>query len=252
MLFGQEKTGDERIRSVSEERELGGLWRTNTAIIALFVLIAVFSRSRYFSVMKRSSKQSQARLFAIAEAQGGFFTAKQAEDAGFDRTHHAYHLRVGNWQRKHRGIYSLAQFPMPDRSDLILWSLWSRNRDDQAQGVYSHQTALSIYDLSDLMPAKLHMTVPRGFRRSTEIPPILALHYGDLPADEVEEREGYRVTRPIRAILAVSQSLEVSDEILSQAFSEAKARGLVTGADIERYRDKLPGFLLGGKRLRIA
>jgi hypothetical protein len=61
--------------------------------------------------MKRSSKESQARLFAIAEAQGGFFTAKQAEDAGFDRTHHAYHLRVGNWQRKHRGIYRLAQFP---------------------------------------------------------------------------------------------------------------------------------------------
>jgi len=248
VLFGQEKTGDERIRSVSEERELG----TNTAIIALFVLIASFLLVGYFPVMKRSSKESQARLFAIAEAQGGFFTAKQAEDAGFDRTHHAYHLRVGNWQRKHRGIYRLAQFPMPDRSDLILWSLWSRNRDDQAQGVYSHQTALSIYDLSDLMPAKLHMTVPRGFRRSTEIPPILALHYGDLSADEVEEREGYRVTRPIRAILAVSQSQEVSDEILSQAFSEAKARGLVTGADIERYRDKLPGFLLGGKRLRTA
>jgi hypothetical protein len=55
--------------------------------------------------MKRSSKESQARLFAIAEAQGGFFTAKQVEDAGFDRTNHAYHLRVGNWQREHRGIY---------------------------------------------------------------------------------------------------------------------------------------------------
>jgi hypothetical protein len=102
------------------------------------------------------------------------------------------------------------------------------------------------------MPAKLHMTVPRGFRRSAEIPPILALHYGDLLADEVEEREGYRVTRPIRAILGVSQSQEVSDEILSQAFSEAKARGLVTGTDIERYRDKLPSFLLGAKRLRAA
>jgi hypothetical protein len=96
------------------------------------------------------------------------------------------------------------------------------------------------------------MTVPRGFRRSTEIPPILALHYGDLPADEVEEREGYRVTRPMRAILAVSQSQEVSDEILFQAFSETKARGLVTGADIERYRDKLPDFLLDGRRLRTA
>lgn len=201
--------------------------------------------------MKRSSKESQARLFAIAEAQGGFFTAKQAEEVGFDRTHHTYHVRVGNWQREHRGIYRLAQFPIPERADLILWSLWSRNRTDNAQGVYSHQTALSIYDLSDLMPTKLHMTVPSHFRRSADIPSILVLHYGDLSGDEIEEREGYRVTRPIRAIVDVGQ--DVSSAILSQAFSEAKARGLVTEMDVEHYRDKLPVFLLSSrKRLKAA
>jgi len=80
---------------------------------------------------------------------------------------------------------------MPERPDLILWLLWSRNREDQAQGVCSHQTTLSIYELSDLIPAKLHMIVPISFRRSTGIPPILVLHYDDLPADEAEEREGY-------------------------------------------------------------
>lgn len=201
--------------------------------------------------MKRSSKESQARLFATAEVQGGFFTAKQAEEAGFDRTHHAYHVHVENWQREYRGIYRLTQFPMPERADLILWSLWSRNRDDEAQGVYSHQTAMSIYDLSDLMPSKLHMTVPRHFRRSAEIPPILALHYGDLSRDEIEEREGYRVTRPIRAIVDAGQ--DIPADILSQAFTEAKARGLVTDADIEHYSDRLPEFLRSGrKRLKAA
>ena len=194
-------------------------------------------------------KRSEARLFAVAETQGGFFTAKQAEDAGFDRTHHAYHVRTGNWVRENRGVYRLTRFPMPERPDLILWSLWSRNRDDQTQGIYSHQTALSIYDLSDVMPAKLHMTVLRNFRRNAKIPPILILHYDDLSADEVEEREGYRVTSPIRTIVDIRH--EVSSEVLSQTFTEAKARGLIT-ADIERYRDKLPGFLSGGKRLRVA
>jgi hypothetical protein len=202
--------------------------------------------------MKRSSKESQARLFAIAEAQGGFFTAKQAEEAGVARPHHAYHVRVGNWQREHRGIFRLTQFPMPERSDLILWSLWSRNReDDDAQGVYSHQTALSLYDLSDLMPSKLHMTVPTKFRRSADTPPILALHYGDLPRGEIEDREGYRVTRPIRAI--VDASRDVSAEILSQAFAEARTRGLVTEKDVEHYREKLPAFLFPTrKRLKAA
>ncbi len=130
--------------------------------------------------MKRSSKENQANLFAIAEGQGGFFTAKQAEEAGFVRKHHDYHVQVGNWYREHRGIYRLVRFPSPERSDLILWSLWSRNREDNVQGVYSHQTALSIYDLSDLMPSKLHMTVPRNFRRSATAPSILALHHADI------------------------------------------------------------------------
>jgi len=172
-----------------------------------------FSAIRYAQSMKRSVKDSEARLFVVAETQGGFFTAKQAEDAGFDRTHHAYHVRTGNWVREHRGVYRLTRFPMPERPDLILWSLWSRNRDDQAQGIYSHQTALSIYDLSDVMPAKLHMTVPRSFRRNAEIPSILILHYEDISADEVEEREGYRVTSPIRTIVDVQH--EVSKYVLS-------------------------------------
>lgn len=201
-------------------------------------------------LMKRSSKDSEARLFAIAETQGGFFTAKQAEDAGFDRTHHAYHVQTENWQREHRGIYRLTRFPIPERPDLILWSLWSRNRDDEIQGTFSHQTALSIYDLSDVMPAKLHMTVPHSFRRSAEMPAVLVLHYDDLSADEIEQREAYRVTRPIRTIVDVCR--EVPSEVLSQAFSEAKARGLITSADIERYRNKLPDFLSGRKRLRAA
>ena len=187
--------------------------------------------------MKRSSKDSEARLFAVAETQGGFFTARQAADAGFDRTHHAYHVRKGNWVREYRGVYRLTRFPMTERPDLIRWSLWSRNRDDQTQGIYSHQTALDIYDLSDLMPAKLHMTLPRSFRRNAEIPPILILHYNDLSADELEEREGYRVTSPIRTLADVRHIVAL--DLFSQAFNEAKTRGLITGADVERYRDKL-------------
>ncbi len=192
--------------------------------------------------MKRSSKESQAKLFAIVEGQGGYFTAKQAEEAGITQPNHAYHVRVGNWRREQRGIYRLTQFPVPVRPDLVLWSLWSRNRgEDVAQGVYSHETALSLYDLTDLMPSKLHMTVPIRFRRRKETPSILTLHYAALPSDEVEEREGYRITRPIRAIVDTSKA--ISPEILSQAFSEAKTRGLITEKDVERYRNDLPSFL---------
>jgi hypothetical protein len=90
---------------------------------------------------------------------------------------------------------------------------------------------------------------PPKFRRSANIPSIVVLHFDDLPANEVEEREGCRLTRPIRTIVDVSNQREVSGEILSKAFTEARIRGLVTGQDIELYRDRLPAFLLTSKRL---
>ena len=193
--------------------------------------------------MKRSSHESEARLFAAAESQGGYFTAKQAEEAGFDRTNHAYHVRAGNWEREHRGIFRLAHFPANERPDLVRWSLWSRDRQDHPQGVYSHQTALSIHDLSDLMPSKLHMTVPLKFRKTSKIPPVLVLHYADLPAGAIDEREGFRVTRPMRAILDLGESQELSPDLLAQAFSEARKRGLITEDEVREYRHKLPASL---------
>jgi predicted transcriptional regulator of viral defense system len=198
--------------------------------------------------MKRSFQESQAGLFAVAEAQGGFFTAKQAEAAGFDRTNHAYHVRSGKWTREYRGIYRLKQYPLPPDSDLILWSLWSRGRDDVPQGVYSHETALRIFDLSDNMPAKLRMTVPGKFRRGADIPSILVLHYADLALTDMEEREGFRVTRPMRTILDLIAAGGLSPDLLTQAFDEARNRGLITAR--ETQSDKLPTWLTRVKKGR--
>ena len=52
----------------------------------------------------------------------------------------------------------------------MLWYLWSQNRQENPEGAYSHDTALSLHELSDIMPSKLHMTVPKRFRRNSRIP----------------------------------------------------------------------------------
>jgi hypothetical protein len=64
------------------------------------------------------------------------------------------------------------------------------------RGVYSHHTALRLHDLSDLNPAKLHMTVPTAFRRNSDIPDILVLHYADLPESDVKTAQGFKCSRP--------------------------------------------------------
>src|SRR6267143_3275146 len=56
-------------------------------------------------------KEAARRLYETAQSQQGFFTTKQAMRAGFAEKTHAYHVKVGNWIREHRGIYRLADFP---------------------------------------------------------------------------------------------------------------------------------------------
>src|SRR5690606_2665433 len=101
---------------------------------------------------------------------------------------------------------------------------------------------------------KLHMTVPRSFRKNSETPEVLVLHYADLAREDVEEREGYRVTRPMRAILDLSNPQTVSNDILVQAFSQGRSLGLITEKDVEQNRNKLPDFLFPkeGKPLKTS
>ena len=186
--------------------------------------------------MAQSHREAARRLFEFAEQQQGYFTAKQAKAAGFAENTHPYHVTAGNWIREHRGIYRLALFPAADRPDLVLWSLWSRNRHEEVEGVYSHHTALSLYDLSDLNPAKLHMTVPTHFRRNSDIPGILVLHYADLPDSDVQTAQGFKFTRPLRTILDLIETGTVEQRFLRQALRQAVERGLITRQQIRNAR----------------
>src|SRR5271156_360513 len=186
--------------------------------------------------MRKERKEAAKRLYETAEGQQGFFTTKQAKAAGFAENPHPYHVHAGNWIREHRAIYRLATFPRGERPDLMLWSLWSRNRGEVAQGVYSHQTALSIHDLSDIMPAKLHITVPRRFRRNGEIPRVLVLHFADLTQNDIGVADGVRVTKPMRTILDLLQGGEAPPATLRQALREGLRRGLLRRSEIGEDR----------------
>ena len=186
--------------------------------------------------MAQSHREAARRLFEFAEQQQGFFTAKQARASGFAENTHPYHVQAGNWIREYRGIYRLVMFPPADRPDLVLWALWSRNRNEEVEGVYSHQTALSLYELSDLNPAKLHMTVPTDFRRNSEIPGILVLHYADLPDGDVQTAQGFKFTRPLRTILDLIEAGTVEQRFIRQALRQAVDRGLITRQQIKNVR----------------
>jgi predicted transcriptional regulator of viral defense system len=175
--------------------------------------------SGFLNIRAMTAKTDHERFFEIAESQQGYFTAAQAVESGFSRSTHSYHVQSGNWVREHRGIYRLRRFPQSADGQLVLWSLWSRDRSGIPRGVYSHLTALSIKELSDANPAKLHMTVPPDFRRSSEKPSILILHKARLSSDEVLQERGYNVTTPMRALMDAAASGDASRDIVEQALT---------------------------------
>lgn len=182
---------------------------------------------------KLSPSENQKRLYELAEVQGGYFTSKQAECLGYRANKRNYHVGAGNWIRESRGIYRLALFPRPERPDLVVWWLWSRNRSGKPQGVYSHQTALSLHELTDLMPARIEMTVPKTFRRGAPIPRALRLHYANLRRDEIESIHGVPATTPLRVILDLWQSEQVPGDVLRGALKEATRLGKITRKQIQ-------------------
>jgi predicted transcriptional regulator of viral defense system len=202
--------------------------------------------------MAQSHRKASRRLFEIADQQQGFFTAKQAKAAGFAENTHPYHVQAGNWTRELRGIYHLALYPITDRPELVLWALWSRNRNEEIEGVYSHHTVLSFYDLSDLNPAKVHMTVPTNFRRNSEIPGALVLHYADLPASDVKTVQGFRITQPLRAILDLIEAGTVERNFIRQAITQAVDRGLITRQEIRERQMSEPARRTFEEALRRA
>lgn len=177
------------------------------------------------------------KLFVIADRQQGYFTARQAEKSGISRSNFHLRIRSGEWIKQFRGIYRLSNYPIGNRSELVLWTLWSQDKKGKPQGIWSHETALDIYELSDIMPPKMHMSVPMCFRRRSAIPKHLHIHFVDIPKSDVKEREGYKVTTPIRTLVDIIREGRLAHEHIVFSAIEMVRRGLTTIQEIRKISE---------------
>jgi len=179
-------------------------------------------------------------LRELANGQGSYFTARQAEGLGFVRNHHSYHVATGNWVREARGIYRLAGVPVanPAIAELHRWLLWTMGRKANApRGAIAYETALVLHGLSDLMLNKVHLSVPKDFRPSI-IPTAVVLHHEGRDESEIIEWEGLRVVRPFRAVLDLIREGRISIEHIERGFKDGVSRGVITIVEVKKT--KLP------------
>ncbi len=175
----------------------------------------------------RRGQPDSDRLFDIVAGQAGLFTARQAQEAGYSAQVLAHHVRAGRFLRVLRGIYRWVQFPAGEHEDLVALWLWS-----EQQGVFSHQTALALHDLSDVLPSRVHLTLPAAWKhRRFRVPPGVVLHHADLDEQERVWFGAIPGTSPRRTLLDCAGA-QLSPDLLNQAIAQALSRGLILTSDL--------------------
>lgn len=177
------------------------------------------------------------RLFEIAAAQEGLFTTQQAAEAGYSPQLLVHHVRAGRVLRVRRGVYRLVHFPAGAHEELVATWLWS-----ERAGVLSHLTALSLLGLSDVLPAQVHITLPRKWRsRRLRVPAGVVPHYADLPEADRTWFGAVPVTTPRRTLNDCART-GLSPDLLRHAAQQALRRGLVKKAALGHVEETLEPF----------
>lgn len=178
--------------------------------------------------VRHREEEPRARLWQRAAGQRGYFTAGQALDDGYSYPLQHFHTQRGNWLRIDHGLYRFREYadlPAEDNDHLVRWALWSGGR-----AVVSHATALGVHDLGIANPAEIHLTVPQGFRKRDA---AVLLHRAHLEPSDIEEREGFKVTTPTRAI-AESAADGLQQDSIDSAVADLLDRGGATRAQLLR------------------
>ena len=182
-------------------------------------------------------KPDWSRLYDLASGQQGLFTTAQAATAGYSPQLLSHYLKIGRIVRARRGIYRLVHFPAGEHEELVVAWLWS-----ERAGIVSHETALALTGLSDVLPARLHLTLPLEWRkRRFRTPKGVVLHYEDVPDKDRKWFGAVPMTHPRRTLNDCAKA-GLSPDLLRQAARQALQRGLVIKSELRAVEDALEEY----------
>jgi predicted transcriptional regulator of viral defense system len=177
------------------------------------------------------------QLYEVAAGQEGLFTTQQAAGAGYSPQLLLHHLSSGRTARVRRGVYRLVHFPAGEHEELVSTWLWS-----ERTGIFSHQTALALHRLSDVLPSQLHLTLPNKWRsRRLRIPNGVVLHHADVSKREQTWFGPVPITTVSRTLNDCARA-GLSPELLRDAANQALQRGLVVKNELADVRSSLRPF----------
>ena len=165
-------------------------------------------------------------LFEVAADQNGYVTTDDVRGLGGTAQVLVDMHRHGQLQRVAHGLYRFPLYPRDPRDELKQATLWPRGL-----GVISHDSALDLWELCDVNPAKIHVTVPRSARLRRQAPALYVVHVRDLDPADVTASEGIPVVSAKRAVLdGIERHLD--GRLIDQAIDNGRRRGLLLAGEL--------------------
>lgn len=163
-------------------------------------------------------------LWDVAVDQYGYVTGADAHQLGAAVVELGKLAARGRLTRVAYGLYRFPEWPTGSRDHLMEAVLWTRNPN----AALSHDTALDVYELSDINPAGIHLTVPRkpGPLRRRQTPAAYVVHYQDL---EPSQRGYWEQIPTVTVSTAIDQCIAsgTRPDLIRQAITEAHEQGLI-------------------------
>ena len=100
-------------------------------------------------------REKEYQLYQIAEDQGGYFSLSQAREIGLRRSQIYREQNRGSFRKADWGVYRFVQFPASRFEELHVAVLRAGQN-----AVVGFETALYVYDLSDIIPDEIHLILP--------------------------------------------------------------------------------------------
>ncbi len=172
-------------------------------------------------------------ILEVAADQHGYVTQEDARRVGVASVTLARMAERGTIERTSQGVYRVPAIPPGQLDQYMEATLWPRGQ----RGVLSHQTALELHRLSDVNPAKIHLTVSRKHRIQRKIPDLYVIYQEDLAEDEVTAHEGIAVVTPMRAVLECHMS-GLGSGLIEQAIADGLRTGIFTAAQAKQLHKR--------------
>lgn len=174
------------------------------------------------------------QLAEVANDSHGFIKPDDARAADINPINLVRMAERGQLERRGNALYRFPLAPSGPLDAYMEAALWPRGAD----GVISHESALELYELSDVHPRRIHVTVPREHRIRRKIPAIYRIHHEDLGSREVGRLEGIPIVTPEHAIRQ-AHSAKLGPALIAQAVDHGERNGRLTRRQAKKLRDEI-------------